>query len=389
MRKLSLLLSTLCLAPICRANLIGTTVTGSLTFAANPANFYDPATGAVPATGYQNSPSNLNSPTVIIVGGNEFGHRGSFDQDVTSFSDTGFIFTDTVLGSGTFINNSIGLTFTDTAFRGVSGISSNFSGLTFGIAGDVITVNIPSATVTAGQVFTASFAVTSTPEPSSVALLAIGAACLAGFRRLLKRAIPIVAVLVFLLSGAGLVQAGQITYSDQVTASGTLGSNAFTNAIVTLMMVGDTANVKCAQLGSCVNNVGPVMVNVADIGTATFTDVTVAFCDLPNPKPRCGFVGTSSGVLHSILDTYNGVFASYDFVSPIGPVSGSSLTNSAFTYTTTLGGFNISSAAGTSTFTATTAPEPESLTLFAVGAMALGAWRFAKARRRSSSFPVC
>src|SRR6185437_3810862 len=150
------------------ANLIGTSVFGNLNFASGVTNFYDPTSGGVPASGYQNSPSNSNSPTVLIVGGNEFanGSPTSFDLDVTSFSDLGFIFQDTVTGAGTGINNSIKLTLVDNAFAGISEISNNFPGLTYGISGDVITVNIPSQTVSHGQVFTASFSVTSVPEPS-------------------------------------------------------------------------------------------------------------------------------------------------------------------------------------------------------------------------------
>jgi hypothetical protein len=177
-----------CLAPISQASLIGTTVTGVLNFLPDTTNYYDPANLFVPATGYQNSASNSNSPTVTIVGGNEFGYNDTDNLDVTSFSATGFTFTDTVETTET--NDSISLTFTDTAFfgPGVMELSSTFSGVTYGIAGDVITVNIPAADVTAGNTLSASFVLT--PEPSSFALLAsglIGAFVLAGLR---KRSTP-------------------------------------------------------------------------------------------------------------------------------------------------------------------------------------------------------
>lgn len=171
------MLSALCLSPLCRADLIGTTVTGDLNFNGGTTNYYDPANGFVPAAGYSNSASNQNSPTVTIVGGNEFGYLDSANQDVTSFSGTGFTFTDSpLIDAGAA---GITLTFTDTAFAGVAELTSGFSGLTYGIAGDVITVNIPAFTNTEGDVLSASFGVTSTsevPEPSSFPLLAIGAA---------------------------------------------------------------------------------------------------------------------------------------------------------------------------------------------------------------------
>ena len=158
-----------------RADLVGTTVTGSLDFDADGLNFYNPAMGFVPA-GFQNSAGAQNSNTVVIVGGNEFGFTDPGNNtDVTSFSSTGFTFTDTSITAGPNLN--IILTLTDPAFTGVSLISSTFPGLTFAISGDQITVNIPGLNASAGEVFTASFNVTSTssvPEPSTYGLILIG-----------------------------------------------------------------------------------------------------------------------------------------------------------------------------------------------------------------------
>jgi hypothetical protein len=158
-----------------RADLVGTTVTGSLDFDADGLNFYNPAMGFVPA-GFQNSAGAQNSNTVVIVGGNEFGFTDPGNNtDVTSFSRTGFTFTDTSITAGPNLN--IILTLTDPAFTGVSLISSTFPGLTFAISGDQITVDIPGLNASAGEVFTASFNVTSTssvPEPSTYGLMLIG-----------------------------------------------------------------------------------------------------------------------------------------------------------------------------------------------------------------------
>jgi hypothetical protein len=157
-----------------RADLVGTTVTGSLDFDADGLNFYNPAMGFVPA-GFQNSAGAQDSNTVVIVGGNEFGFSDGINTDVTSFSSTGFTFTQTSSIPGKNIN--IILTMTDPAFTGVSLISSTFPGLTFAISGDQITVDIPGITVSAGEVLTASFNATSTsavPEPSTYGLMLIG-----------------------------------------------------------------------------------------------------------------------------------------------------------------------------------------------------------------------
>ena len=158
-----------------RADLVGTTVTGSLDFDADGLNFYNPAMGFVPA-GFQNSAGAQNSNTVVIVGGNEFGFTDPGNNtDVTSFSSTGFTFTDTSITAGPNLN--IILTLTDPAFTGVSLISSTFPGLTFAISGDQITVDIPGLKASAGEVLTASFNVTSTssvPESSTHGFMLIG-----------------------------------------------------------------------------------------------------------------------------------------------------------------------------------------------------------------------
>ena len=157
-----------------RADLVGTTVTGSLDFDADGLNFYNPAMGFVPA-GFQNSAGAQDSNAVVIVGGNEFGFSDGINTDVTSFSSTGFTFTQTSIIPGKNIN--IILTMTDPAFTGVSLISSTFPGLTFAISGDQITVDIPDIKVSAGEVLTASFNATSTsavPEPSTYGLMLIG-----------------------------------------------------------------------------------------------------------------------------------------------------------------------------------------------------------------------
>jgi hypothetical protein len=125
--------------------------------------------------GVQNSAGAQDSNTVVIVGGNEFGFSDRLNTDVTSFSSTGFTFTDTAITAGANLN--IILTLTDPAFTGMSLISSTFPGLTFAISGDHITVNIPGLDASAGEVFTASFNVTSTssvPEPPIHSLMLIG-----------------------------------------------------------------------------------------------------------------------------------------------------------------------------------------------------------------------
>jgi hypothetical protein len=84
----------------------------------------------------------------------------------------------------------------------------------------------------------------------------------------MKRLALLAVVCVGALAGTG--RAGPITYTEQFTASGSLGTQSFTNAMVTITGTGDTANI----VSSGLNIFNPVTatVTIAGLGTATFTD---------------------------------------------------------------------------------------------------------------------
>jgi hypothetical protein len=69
-----------------------------------------------------------------------------------------------------------------------------------------------------------------------------------------------------LVLGPTLAHAVPITYMEQFTGTGSLGSQPFTNAQITLTAVGNTANVTCGAT-SCQISSLPATVNVAGIGT--------------------------------------------------------------------------------------------------------------------------
>ena len=166
---------------------------------------------------------------------------------------------------------------------------------------------------------------------------------------------------------AAVASAGTITYTEEAFASGTLGTNSFQNALVTLTMIGDTSNVQNMG-GGFFQNIGTLTVTVGGIGTATFTGVDVGvFDNQVFSPPAAGGFQISQG---SILDTFNPIFATYDLTTAIGPITGGSFIRPDLFFGTTLGTFNLQSA-GDSTFTATTVPEPASILLFGSGLSAL------------------
>jgi hypothetical protein len=148
------------------ADLVGTEVSGVLNFGGGATNFYDPANGFVPA-GFGNS----TSPNNVVIGGPfiaTFGYQDAANTDNSNFTNTTLTFTDMVTTTDT--NASIQLMYTDTAFAGatVSLVSNNFAGITESLVGDVLTLSIPEADVTAGESFSATYSIQTAAVPAPV-----------------------------------------------------------------------------------------------------------------------------------------------------------------------------------------------------------------------------
>src|SRR5215213_9781498 len=97
------------------ALLLGTSVTGSLTFGAGSTNFFNPANGFVPP-GFGNSSPGTNTVTIAepLV---EFGFEDGANRDTANFTDNTLTNGDLVKGSGA---SSWTMTFSDSAFSGLS-----------------------------------------------------------------------------------------------------------------------------------------------------------------------------------------------------------------------------------------------------------------------------
>jgi hypothetical protein len=178
----------------------------------------------------------------------------------------------------------------------------------------------------------------------------------------------------------GTARAESITYTEQVTASGSLNGTSFTNAQVTLTFTGDTVNVTSLGGGLFVNQTGTTTVAIDGIGMDTLKSPAGAF--VSQSLSEAGFLGGSA----TISATTNSVFATYDLTTSI-TASGSPVGSTGFGFPTSLGTLTLTGFGGTSTFTATrgaptATPEPASLTLLAVGMLCMAGYGYRLHRRR-------
>jgi hypothetical protein len=157
-----------------KADLIGTSVTGTLEFITpGTPNYFNPANGFVPA-------GNLNTagPTVAISStATEFGFADLINTDTANFTGSTLTVTDKVLfGAANWI-----MTFTDTAFTGLNLVQNSDTfipgGVTGVLSGDTITLDW-AGTIGSGLMTTTFSLVpgttTATPEPSSFLMLGVG-----------------------------------------------------------------------------------------------------------------------------------------------------------------------------------------------------------------------
>src|SRR5579863_8149419 len=116
--------------------------------------------------------------------------------------------------------------------------------------------------------------------------------------------------------------ADSIIVTESIVTSGTLDGTAFTNALVTVHVFGDTGSVTSPLAGDF-ELIGVGGVNVAAVGADAFTDPTVAFVNQTG-----GFGGIfdqPTGFV--IIDNLNAAFGTYALNTSIGPLSGTSSGN--------------------------------------------------------------
>ncbi len=175
--------AVVCIASFSWADLIGTSVTGSMTInGLGSTNFFSTSAGYVPA-GCGNSGG---STTLIIGSGTEFCFQDVSNSYSANFDGTRLYIRDESYGKG---SRQITFTFTDPAFLWIAELTDDFpNGISGGLSGDTVTLVVSSFDPVPSGTFDATFAVGSAPvapvpEPGSMLLLGSGALGLFGVIR--------------------------------------------------------------------------------------------------------------------------------------------------------------------------------------------------------------
>jgi hypothetical protein len=154
------------------------------------------------------------------------------------------------------------------------------------------------------------------------------------------------------LFGSGLpARASLITYTVATTGTGTLDGVSFTNAVVTITLVGDTSNLFTYENpnGNGFQYEVPgisAMVDVSGVGSDTFTDPTYVGA-VTGPAPGAWIAdGTVDGTAATVLEVYEANSEVDNLTTSIGPVTGFAGINPSLSFPTASGAFTLTSVCG-------------------------------------------
>ena len=179
-RLLSSLAALASLAAAAHAQLLGTSMTGSLKLNGGSTNYFDPGNGQVPA-GFLNTTQGMT--VTVAEPAIEFGYADSSGSK--SVNAAASLITLTSTESASNVAGPFVVDLTDAALLGatITQATNTFPGLTFSLVGNKLTINAPSATSKGTRTATFDVKAAPVPEPATCAALAAGALALLRRRR--------------------------------------------------------------------------------------------------------------------------------------------------------------------------------------------------------------
>jgi len=206
-----------------------------------------------------------------------------------------------------------------------------------------------------------------------------------------------IAVFVLLLGIQSPAAASSITYVESATASGTIGTTTFTDALVTVTLSADTSGVTPFDLGAPVGtilyNLGSATVKISGVGTATLTQTMgiYIFNGAQALVISGGQISTPVAIMASgslLDDSWTGLIlitdsglAGYNLQTPVNITGQGGLCCISAEHTTSMGdlSFRVTPSnplisdnnVGAVTTITTSVPEPSSVLLLGVGALFL------------------
>lgn len=126
----------------------------------------------------------------------------------------------------------------------------------------------------------------------------------------------IVAAAVACIVVSGVALAAPITYTFQATGSGTIGTTPFSSASFTITVTADTTGITVISPGLMYNPGLTSTIEIAGVGTATFTDPKQVL--VAQSAPGVGFEKSGG---YNLLDIDNSSLATYDLSTSFGPAT--------------------------------------------------------------------
>ena len=161
--------------------------------------------------------------------------------------------------------------------------------------------------------------------------------------------LPIICLLISPFFASG----DELTIEVSLVATGSLGNINFTNEMVTITGIGDTENVMVNGDVNLLLDGLEVTVDIANVGTAVFTDAIQA---VSNNNSDLGGFGNTSNQFGLIL-VFNDAFSSYNLLTDLPPVSGFGVIVIGVAHQTDQGSFRFFDVTGDGTISATVSPD--------------------------------